>query len=418
LWDRFSAAAEKAYEPCREYFDKLANARQKNLAERQRICDQLQLYLTQYDWANANWKAVNEVYETAKEEWRLYTPVERKEGKQVQDRFNALLDQLRGKLQDEFNRNRVRREQLIEKAEALAQGEATDSIDQVKTLQKQWKEVGLVSRRDDARLWRRFRAACDNIFERRDQQRVAAQKEREQNLVHAEHLCEQIEQLAESDFQDLASVSQEYQQLRQRFTDQGPFPREQQDVLQKRFKAVCAQFQQALIRAQSQQRQETLVELWRRASLCDELEDTLISASQGDLFGAAPEAEWSSDRDVPAAAQAGLQSRYDNAVSRLQRGDKPDPEELARNAAHLHDLCIRLEILTGVESPKEDQQRRMEVQVNRLSSGLQQRQASALSDAERVEQLQVEWCLVGPASSALRAQYSKRFRAVLQKVAG
>lgn len=418
LWDRFSVAAEKAYEPCREYFEKLASVRQKNLADRQRICDQLQLYLTQYDWANANWKAVNEVYETAKEEWRLYTPVERKEGKQIQDRFNGLLDQLRGKLQDEFNRNRIRREQLIERAEALAQSDATDTIDQVKTLQKQWKDVGLVSRRDDARLWKRFRAACDSVFERRDQQRVAAQKEREQNVVHAEHLCEQIEQLAESDFQDLAAAQQEFQQLKQRFTDLGQLPREHQDALQKRFKAVCAHFQQGLTNAQAQHRQEYFVELWRRAGVCDELEDTLLASTQGDLFGAAPEAEWSSDRDVPAAAQAGLQARYEGAISRLQKADKPIADELERNAGQLHDLCIRLEILAGVESPQEDQKRRMELQVNRLSSGLQQRQASALSDAERIEQLQVEWCLVGPVAAALRAQFGKRFRAVLKKAGG
>ncbi|MGB3619993.1 MAG: hypothetical protein WBA20_01455, partial [Ketobacter sp.] len=62
--------------------------------------------LEQNDWEHADWKAVNELYETAKSEWRLYTPVERKEGKKVQDRFNGLLDQLRNKLQGEFERNK------------------------------------------------------------------------------------------------------------------------------------------------------------------------------------------------------------------------------------------------------------------------------------------------------------------------
>ncbi len=418
LWDRFSVAAEKAYEPCRDYFDKLASVRQKNLAERQRICDQLTAYLAQNDWANANWKLVNEIYETAKNEWRLYTPVERKEGKQIQDKFNALLDQLRGKLQDEFNRNRIRREQLIERAEALGQGEAADAIEQVKSLQKQWKETGLVSRRDDARLWKRFRAACDSIFERRDQQRVAVQKEREQNVVHAEHLCEQIEQLAENDGQDLASLQQEFQQLKQRFAELGHFPREQQDALQKRFKAVCAQVENAVRNAQVQQRQETFAELWRRAGVCDELEETLLTSAQGDLFGAAPEAEWSSEHELPAVAQDSLQTRYDSVVARLQKAEKPSAEELQQNADHLHDLCIRMEIAAGVESPAEDQQRRMQLQVSRLSSGLQGRQQAALGGAELLEQLQVEWCKVGPVAGAQRDLFSKRFRAALKKAGG
>lgn len=419
LWDRFSAAAEKAYEPCKLYFDKLHDVRAKNLAERQRICEQLETYLTQYDWANANWKAVNEVYETAKNEWRQYTPVERKDGKQTQDRFNSLLDQLRGKLQDEFNRNRIKREKLIEQAEALAQqDDTTGTIDQAKTLQRQWREVGMVSRRDDARLWKRFRAACDQVFARRDQQRDAAQKEREQNVVHAEHLCDQIEQLAESHIDDAVAAQQEFVQLQQRFEALGYFPREQQDAIQKRYKAVCEHFKQGLTNAQVQLRRSTYQELWRRAGLCDELEDTLLASNQGDLFGAAPEAEWNSDRDVPPAAQSALQARYDAAIRALQAGQKPDAQTLLDNASQLQDLCIRLEIAAGVDSPAEDQKRRMELQVSRLSSGLQGRQHSVARGAELIEQLQVEWCLVGPVSAAERERYGKRFKAVLKQAGG
>ena len=417
LWDRFSVAAEKAYEPCRAYFDKLHDVRQKNLEQRQRICEQLETYLTQYDWANANWTAVNEVYETAKNEWRQYTPVERKEGKQVQDRFNGLLDQLRDKLQNEFNRNRTKREKLIEQAETLAtQEDAASAIDQAKGLQRQWREVGMVSRRDDARLWKRFRAACDQIFARRDQQRDAAQKEREQNVVHAEHLCDQIEQLAESHIENVSAAQQEFAQLQQRFTDLGQFPREQQEAIQKRYKAVCDHFKQGLTNAQVQARQSAYQEMWRRASVCDELEDTLLTSTQSDLFNA-PEAEWNSEQDVPPTAQAGLQARYDSVTRQLQNGEKPDAKVLSDNAAQLQDLCIRLEIAAGVESPAEDQKRRMELQVSRLSSGLQGRQQSAASGAELIEQLQVEWCLVGPVSAADRERYGKRFEAVLKGLA-
>ena len=418
LWERFSLAAEKAYEPCRGYFEKLSDVRQHNLAQRKGICDQLQTYLEQYDWANANWKDVSQVYETAKSEWRLYTPVERKEGKQIQERFNGLLDRLHGKLQEEFNRNRQRREQLIEQVDALAQeADLAAAIEQTKTLQREWKDTGLVSRRDDARLWKRFRAACDRVFERRDQKREAVQKEREQNIVQAEHIFEQIEQLADGDFHDVQAARQEFQQLRQRFEALGYFPKEQLDTIHKRFKDVCARFQQGLSQAQVQQLQASYRELWRRAGLCDELEETLLASGQGDMFNAAPEAEWNSEQDVPEAVQAGLQSRYNAAVDRLRNGDRPTAEELEKNAEILHELCLRLEIAAGVESPPEDQQRRMELQVSRLSSGLQQRGNEMRSTADQITQLQLDWCLVGPVASELRVPLSQRFQAAL-KVAG
>lgn len=413
LWERFSAAAEKAYEPCRDYFDRLHEVRQKNLAERQRICDQLETYLNQYDWAHAQWTAVNEVYETAKREWREYSPVERKEGKQVQERFNALLEQLRNRLQDEFSRNRSKREKLIEQAEALlAQEDVAAAIEQAKALQRQWREVGLVSRRDDARLWKRFRAACDQIFARRDQQRDSAQKEREQNLVHGEHLCDQIEQLTEKPIEDIGAARQEFAELQQRFEALGPFPRERQEAIQKRYRAVCDLFRQGLTNAQIQVRKAAYQEMWRRARLCDALEARLLAAA-----GTAQQAEvpWDSEQALPAAASDGLQARYADLVERLQRGEQPDAQSLAENAAQLHDLCIRLEIAAGVESPREDQQRRMELQVSRLSSGLQGRHG-ALSGPELIEQLQVEWCLVGPVAAADRERFGERFERVLQQV--
>lgn len=416
LWVRFSVAAEKAYEPCRAYFDKLHEIRNQNLAQRQRLCDQLETYLNQYDWANADWKAVNEVYETAKNEWRLYTPVERKEGKVVQDRFNELLDRLRSKLQDEFNRNRAKREKLIEQAEALAQSDdVASAIDQVKGLQRQWREVGMVARKDDARLWKRFRAACDQIFARRDQQRDAALKEREQNAVHAEHLCEQIEQLAENPIDDVAVARQEFSRLRHCFEALGPLPRELSDTIQKRYQAVCQHMKQALIQAQAQLRQVAYQELWRRAAICDELEDSLLSAAHGEAINSSVAADWNSEQDLPPAAQHGLQARYDAVVKLLQEGVKPDAQTLADNAERLHDLCIRMEIVAGVDSPQQDQQRRMELQVSRLSSGLQGRQNQAVSGAELVEQLQVEWCLIGPVGAMERAQFGQRFKAALKK---
>lgn len=410
LWERFSAAAEKAYEPCKQYFDQLHDVRQKNLQERQRICEQLETYLEQYDWANADWKAVNEVFDTAKNEWRQYTPVERKEGKLTQDRFNLLLEKLHGKLQGEFNRNRSQREKLIAQAEALlATDDVGGTIEQAKKLQQQWRDTGMVSRRDDARLWKRFRALCDQIFARRDQQRDAAQKEREQSLADAVHLCDQIGQLADTAIDDLASAQQEFARLQQQFDELGPVPREQQDAIRKRFKAVCEQFRHNLTHAQVLSRRVGYQAMWRRADICTALEQQWLG---GEAAGAGE--GWDSVQELPAAVRAGLQARHEAAQQRLANAEAPVAQELADNAARLHDLCIRLEIAAGVESPAQDQPQRMALQISRLSNGLQGRQQNQPSGAELLEQLQVEWCLVGPVDAASRAAFEPRFRAVLQ----
>ncbi len=416
LWNRFKAAADEAYEPCKEYFDKLAALRKANLEQRQLICQQLSTYLQQYDWENADWLAVNQVYETAKSEWRLYTPVERKDGKQVQDQFNVLLDQLREKIQSEFKRNKAQREALITAVEALLEEENVgDAINKAKELQQQWRATGQVSRRDDARLWKRFRAECDKVFARRDQERQEQAKAREQNLVHGEHLCEQIEQLAESHFSDAAEAEQDFRTLQQRFSELTALPREQQTELQNRYRDVCKQFKERLAVVQNAQRVHSINEMWRRAAICDELETLALSGGSETEVDVSPDAQWEGDMDLPAEVDKALSERFNQAQELLRDGTHPELETLKQNGEKLRDLCIKLEIAAGVDSPDEDRHRRMTLQVDRLSDGLSQR-ADAKSYGLQIEQLQMDWCQLGPTIALERAQLSQRFKAVLNQV--
>ena len=411
LWQRFSEAAEKAYEPCREYFENLSEIRQKNLEQRRRIVSQLEDYLKHFNFENADWTAVNQVYETAKQEWRLYNPVERKEGKSVQDEFNHLLDQLRAKLSEEWNRNRKKREALIEKANALIEEpDLQKAIDEAKGLQRQWKETGMVARRDENKLWRKFRAACDKIFSRRDEERQAATEERQQNLSEANHIIELIEHLSEAENMSVAESEKEFRQLQQRFTDVGPLPRDHYDEVQKRYKGVCEQFQEGIKVARAAARRARVAQVWQKIARLDELEARCIEQGAAEV----PDNELVLDIDDH-ALKNGLQQRLEQ-LQKIARGEElPKPAQLEQNAGELRTLCIELEIAAGLESPSEDQQKRMELQVSRLSTGLGQReQRQGIS--EQVIQLQQKWCEVGPAQPQQRSEYTKRFVDVLRQI--
>lgn len=411
LWQRFSEAAEKAYEPCKEYFENLSEIRQKNLESRKQIVSQLEDYLQHFNFNDADWAAVNQVYETAKQEWRLYNPVERKEGKSVQDHFNKLLDRLRDKLSDEWNRNRKHREDLIEKAQALIEEpDLNKAIEEAKTLQRQWKDTGMVARRDENKLWRRFRGNCDKIFARRDQERQAASEEREKNLTEANHVIELIEHLSEADNLSLEQSQKEFRELQKRFSDLGPMPREQYEDVQKRYKGVCEQFQDGIKLARAAARKAGVAKVWQEIARLDELEAKCIQQDQLDLLGNELSLELEND---PLAG--GLQQRYESLQKLAEGGSKPQDDQLKQNADQLRSLCIELEIAAGVESPGEDQQQRMELQVSRLSTGLGQReQRQGIS--EKVIQLQQKWCEVGPAEPQQRSRYTQRFVDVLKQI--
>ena len=59
------------------------------------------------------------------------------------------------------------------------------AIEAVKRLQALWKATGPALRKEEPRLWRAFRAGCDALFEKRQQQAEALKAEHEVNKVAA-----------------------------------------------------------------------------------------------------------------------------------------------------------------------------------------------------------------------------------------
>jgi len=110
----------------------------------------------------------------------------------------------------------------------------------IKELQAKWKEIGPLPRDDSQPMWQRFHAACERNFARakeffaeQDRKREAA-KERKQALVaEAESLAESTDYQATAE--RLKAMQAEWKSL--------PFaPRESEDELYQRFRAVCNAF--------------------------------------------------------------------------------------------------------------------------------------------------------------------------------
>lgn len=407
LWERFSAAADKAYEPCRGYFDKLSQVREANLAARQTICQQLDDYLHKTDWTRIDWRAAREIFELAKQEWRDHSPVERKAGKDLQTRFNALLEELQNRLDREFEKNAQTRRALISEAESLLN--ATDlqgAIEKAKQLQRQWKDTGMVSPREDGKLWKQFRAACDNLFSRRDQQRADVQAERERHYSEAEAICDQIEKLAETVAFDTPEAQEQFQQLQEQFEQLGPLPKEHVESVRKRYRAVSDHFRQGLSHAQIRNRSRRFDSLWQVAEWLDDQEAHVLAGDTGSVGTTLPQTAPLPDQAEALALQRlkALQ-QIDASASHEQR--------LEEGAAKLHELCLRLEIAAGLESPADDKEYRMQFQIARFNKGASQRDAR-LSLSELIEQLQVEWLGVGMVLPAERQRYAERFRRALQ----
>lgn len=408
LWQRFRQASERAWAPCRELHQRQAEARRHNLAKRQEICSQLETYLEQNDWEQADWPAVEKVIEVAKAEWRAHSPVDRKPGKALHQEFDRLIKALRAKLQSEYDRNIAHKERLVGQAQKLiAYEDVAEAVTLAKQLQHEWQAVGVTPRRANQKLWRQFRGACDEIFARRDEARQAHQVEKTRDRTRAEALCDEIEALATLSDRELPASRERYQESVAQFRALASLPA----ALHKRFDQACSRYQKQLSGLGHRLALARIEEALRRIDLCEQLELAILKG------GEAPAAEVYQDRSevtLPESLDQALAGRLAQARADLDSGDDSRLRALQEQALAARQLlAIRAEILAGLDSPAEAREARMAYQLEQLNLGL----GHAGEEGENIDQqalaLVEEWLQWPALESDPEGRLLARFKAAL-----
>ncbi len=175
LQARFDTLADQAFAVCKAYYAKQNTVKKNNLKSRKVLCAEVQNYLQSADWVNADMQAVEGIMRTARTEWRTYHPCDTKALKPVEKEFEAVQAQLYQHIKSARENNIAAKEAIVADAKALLELEDIEvQTTKAKELQTRWKTIGGTPRGIDQRLWREFRAACDEIFKRLDTSKNAA----------------------------------------------------------------------------------------------------------------------------------------------------------------------------------------------------------------------------------------------------
>ena len=369
----FNRLAEQAFEPCRAHFNEQAKLRKENLEERRHICEQLEQYLDNVDWATADMRAAEQIMRAAREEWRAYHPVDRRHAKDLDTRFEALQERIYTQVKKVWDANLAAKQAIVESAEKLASGEASmaDKIREAKALQRQWRDVGMTPRKPDQKLWRQFREQCDLIFNARESDRQQATGDRESAITRAEAICETMQEAvakADSTTADRATLARLRAEL-----NAIRLPERLEKSLHRRFDEIARSYNQLILAGEID-------------NLCKELED--LKAGDIDISRAESEG-----RDIAPPAPV--------FETRTAGTDEPLPA--------LHRLTLEAELLAGVESPPGDRQLRLEVQVDALNQSMGKRAAE-----KEPRELAEAWCLLGPKGDASDPLRERFFSALLK----
>ena len=176
IWERFRAATSVINKRYQAHFEGLKDQQVKNLEAKTALCEQVEAIAEKEITSSTQWNTLSKEIEEIQAKWRTIGFATRKENQKIYDRFRAACDKFYGRkraslteFKDSMNANLEKKMAIIEEAESLKT--STDwkaTGDRLIELQKQWKEIGAVPRKKSEQIWKRFRAACDEFFNARD----------------------------------------------------------------------------------------------------------------------------------------------------------------------------------------------------------------------------------------------------------
>ena len=187
------------------------------------------------------------------DEWRETGPVAAEFKEALWERFKEASSRINKRHQEHFEslkaeqtKNLALKLELCEKVEALvarpivSRKDWNKASEELLEIQKVWKTIGFAPKRDNNRIYERFRAACDKFFDLKREYYAGQKSEMEHNLALKSELCAEAETLAMSE--DWKRATDELIALQARWKEVGPVARRHSDAIWKRFRAACDKF--------------------------------------------------------------------------------------------------------------------------------------------------------------------------------
>ena len=248
----------------------------ENLKRLQQVCRQVEILAAAEEISlKAGDRALRDIQRAF--EGRVPLP-SKKDGQEIQARLNAARTLIGPRVQelrevDDWQRwaNLQVQEELCREMEALKGEENLDAASRrMRDLQGRWKRVALAPRAQGEAMWRRFKAAQDEVFERTSAHRAARHEERTANLVAKLALVERVEALAES--RDWANTAKEIQALQAQWKSIGAVTPGQEKKVWERFRASCDHFFKRRHEDLKRRKDEWAANLAQKEELCEKAE--------------------------------------------------------------------------------------------------------------------------------------------------
>ena len=243
LWARFKAASTVVNKRHQQHFEKMRAMEEENLTKKTALCERIE-EIVKVIPANANeWEQQTKEIIALQAEWKTIGFAPQKMNVKIFERFRATCDsfferkaEFFKKMKQQYAENIDKRKALIEKAKSLQDStEWRATADKLIALQKEWKSVGTVPKKQGDRLWNEFLAACNHFFEARNHATSGTRNEERANLEKKRGIIAQLKELLE---EAAEGVQEKVKELTEQYNAVGHVPFKEKDKLYKEYHDV------------------------------------------------------------------------------------------------------------------------------------------------------------------------------------
>ncbi len=248
LWDTYHFNVENFYDYIKINRELRDLDLKKNLEAKIKLCEKAEELLLDPSIIRA-FNTLQKYHE----QWREIGPVPREQKDDIWERFKAATTTINKNHQQFFEDRKLEQKKnleaktaLCEKVEAINENEIDSHKEWDKfskeliELQKVWRTIGFAPRKDNNKIYERFRSACDTFFDAKRAFYAKNKEEQQNNLQLKIDLCLQAEEMKESS--DWKKTTQDFINIQKQWKEIGPVPRKQSDAIWKRFRTACDSF--------------------------------------------------------------------------------------------------------------------------------------------------------------------------------
>ncbi len=324
LWETYHHHVEAFYDYIRINQELRDLDLKKNLESKIHLCERAEELLLETNIIEA-FRMLQDLHE----QWREIGPVPAEMRVEIWNRFKEATSKINKKHQEHFvdlkseqKKNLDTKTALCEKAEELCNMEISSNKEwtsrshELMELQKVWKTIGFAPKKDNAKIYKRFRDACDAFFNRKREFYGVFKEEQNNNLQLKIDLCIQAEALRESN--EWKKTTEELIALQQHWKEIGPVHHKQSEKVWRRFRSACDAFFERKAKHFSEIDNSFGSNLQKKMDLIRQIEEFQITdnAEEGLKILKGFQRQWAEIGFVPLKDKDGIQEKYREVVNR------------------------------------------------------------------------------------------------------